>query len=153
MNWGTVPEWIQAVTAVIGVGGLVYYCKETHKIREEAVRQGAASRRPFLFVRQSNPEDLNSNLLLLNEGQGPALDVFWRQGERKEAQRPTYRVGSIGVDHSISLQWQTKRFIRLAELTESGLYIEYGDATESQRYWTEIFVDNKAEIRLTTGKL
>ena len=153
MNWGTLPEWIQAVTAIGGVWGLIYYCKETHKIREETVRQGAASRRPFLFVKRSNPDDLYSNLLLLNEGQGPAIDVFWRQGEREDIKKPTYRVGSIGVDHSIFLQWQTNRFIRLAELKESGLYIEYGDATDSHRYWTEIFVDNKEEIRLTTGEI
>src|SRR5882757_587533 len=144
MSLAIAPAWIQAITACAGLVGLVVYCVETRKIRVESLRQGAASRRPFLVLHLLRPELNDGELVLENQGHGPAYEVTWRRGYRHAdfGNGETGFLGCIAVGWYVHLRYHgTKRFSVASG--DSAFYAEYQDAA-GKRYWTEVVVGNNS---------
>jgi len=83
---------IQAICAILGLAGLVWYCILTHKIQKASLRQASAAIRPFIVIDELNEKDYPNCEFLLkpvsaskifiirNLGSGPAMDIKWALG-------------------------------------------------------------------------
>lgn len=132
-------HWLaaQTITGVLGLVGLLWYTRETKKIREATVRQAEAARRPYLRVIDPGPNaGLHAPALFMNQGTGPALNVraaYLDENLLKHA----HDNGSAGVGEKLYAAFGTQKFLLWHELADRGVRFTYTD-TGNKKYWTTI---------------
>ena len=152
--WGTFPEWIQAVCAILALGGLVWYCLETKSIREASIAQSEASRHPFPML--AGIANMGKVLSIVNAGEGIALNVRWRFCN--EIDDDLRGLGSITVNDQRQLTVSGIKASFSYFKSGNGIRVIYTD-TAFKQYWTEIHYvsdyDAEAEyfVRTETGSL
>jgi len=83
---------IQAISALLGLVGLFWYCILTHRIQKASLRQASAAIRPFIvidemkeadypqFEMRLKPAGADKIFIIRNLGNGPAMDIKWALG-------------------------------------------------------------------------
>lgn len=83
---------IQAISAVVGLVGLFWYCILTRRIQQASLRQMSAAIRPFIVIDEMKEADYpqfelrlkpaseKKILIIRNLGNGPAMDIKWALG-------------------------------------------------------------------------
>ena len=148
--FGNIPEWIQAIATCAGLFGLWFYCQETKKIRVETLQQGIASRRPFLVLRPLNLRDPDSEMVLVNQGPGPAYEVNWSFGHLGYRHGETIYLGAIGIEVPVRLKFHEDKYVRMSD-TYRDFYMEYQDSG-GQEYWSQIMYGSTRDAHIQTGK-
>lgn len=133
---------IQAISAVIGLGGLFWYCILTHRIQTASLRQASAAIRPFIVIDElketdspnfelwMKPVNATKIFIIRNLGNGPAMDIKWALGS--DAGRRTdvnwIELGDLGVgDWSHISVFPTPRM--MFERPDDGMVFRFCDST------------------------
>jgi hypothetical protein len=130
---------IQSICAITALIGLVCYTCFTWTIRQATVRQVTASQRPLLVLDKDETPNTNS-FYIENKGNGPALGIAWKVGQRNEANghhKHWHHIGALAVNDWSDLPSETNP--ELLIIPSSGLRLHYKDM-EGNFYSTVVSV-------------
>jgi hypothetical protein len=148
MCWlGQNSSAIQAICAILGLIGLIWYAWLTRGIHNTAIRQATASQRPLIVFLQPD-ETYGTGHYIRNMGNGPALGLAWKIGERNERdgiQKHWSRIGSLAVGDWSDLPNLNLSNNDLTDVPESGVRIHYSDF-EGNYYSTVVFGNNASVL-------
>jgi hypothetical protein len=149
--WDMCAGWVEAIsTAVAAVATVLLagfavpnlialrrYVKDTNEIKQESLRQGVASRRPFVSISPGK-----ERVWLMNSGPGVAYKVTWqfKDHEKFGGLLKAEEVGAIGIGIEVPLSFRADRFRQLTVEDigkQEGIRIDYEDA-DGKRYWSMI---------------
>jgi hypothetical protein len=133
--------WATFVVQVVTLIVLCFYAWDTNRMKNEMLRNGTASRRPFLTI-ESESNDGFADALLTNLGQGLALNTTWRfvAHEQVKSVLGSSPSGAIAVNMRTPMLWkndQTSDTVKLMPrlIDKQGIRIDYED-TAGNRYWS-----------------
>jgi hypothetical protein len=131
LDWATFA--VQVVTLIV----LGIYAFDTNRMKREMLRQGVASRRPFLTVHHSWSDDPKGQFVC-NAGQGVAYNVSWKFG----SDNPTFPnvnvyLGSLSVGTRAPLVHFDGTTLQTNLVREFPIRFEYDDAA-GKRYWSTV---------------
>lgn len=149
--WSMCAGWVEAIsTAVAALATVVLagfavpnlialqrYVKETNEMKQESLRQGIASRRPFVSIAPGK-----QRVWLVNSGPGIAYKATWqfKDHEKFGGFVKAEDVGAIGVGIEVPLSFRADQFRPLTVEDigkQEGIRIDYEDA-DRRRYWSTI---------------
>jgi hypothetical protein len=139
LDWATFA--VQVVTLIV----LGVYALDTKRMKLEMLRQGTASRRPFLSVVDSRPSEFfGKGQLICNVGEGIAYNVSWKFGSvNKQFPNVVGYLGSMSAGmrvpfaHYGSKKVDGVKTLEITMLHDSPVHINYEDAA-GKRYWSTV---------------
>jgi hypothetical protein len=145
--WCHIKPLFDEVLAVASLAGLIWYARDTNRMKREQLEQGIAARRPFLSIEfPAGMETAN----LVNYGPGNAFWVTWKFVEPMLAYPDLSSapdpIGAMGVRQAAPLMCSVQLFpthsqreaVRLVKLNAGqGIRVDYEDSS-GKRYWSTI---------------
>src|ERR1039457_7083392 len=151
MNLSTFVTWldchsgaIQALSSVLGLAGLAWYCLLTLGIRRASVRQANASIRPFIVVdelTENDVPDFRMSLLIVskkkifiirNLGNGPAVNIQWTRNPKRRAKSTAkwISLGDLAVGDWSHIPDKDSQL--MFDRPEDGMIFRFSDIAENQ---------------------
>lgn len=134
-------DWAAFAVQVVTLIVLGIYTRDTNKMKNEMLRNGTASRRPFLTI-ESQGNDRFADALLINVGQGLALNTTWRFLEHEQVKNVlgSSPAGAITANMKTLMLWRnnlTSDTVKLQPhlIGKQGIRIDYED-TAGNQYWS-----------------
>jgi hypothetical protein len=136
MTSPSVTDWIQAMSAALGVIGLGLYALDTRTIRNESLAQGTANRRPSFNLEYGL---IGSDFVfeVMNVGSGVALGAKWKFHRSIDALE-FESIGDVAVGSRRALRI-SHRYATEADFIwgDDAIRLVYTD-TAKKEYWSDI---------------
>jgi hypothetical protein len=131
----SIPEWIQAVCSICGLGGLIWYTTETRRIRLATINQMRAAQRPFLSAKVCDTLP-GSPSMIENRGDGPAVTIYWKKGTENGdgAEGETWFLTGTLAKGQSSLLYRSPNREWVEVLSGDGVRVHYRDMAGNW-YW------------------
>jgi hypothetical protein len=148
---GALATFGLAALAVPNLRFLRKYVTDTNEMRQEQLRQGVASRRPFVSIVPDS-----ERVWLINSGPGIAFKATWQftHHEKFGGYVKAEPVGAIGVDREVPLSFRADKFrpLTLEDVgSQDGLRIDYEDSS-GKHYWSTIMRTPEGHTVVDSGE-